>query len=160
MSQEVVYLRLRTHPKMLIGPALFTIAVAAMVITVTNMAPATVGPANVDLWMWLLFAVVAVIAMVPVTVRWWFTTFTVTSRAVRSRSGIIWRSHVDLPINRISQVNAEQGLLDRIFGCGTLNLADPSPESGIQMVDVPHVDRVQRLIDDLVSGNEPEPDGT
>ncbi len=46
-------------------------------------------------------------------------------------------------MNRISDISYEKGLIDRIFGCGTLIVSDASEQGLVQLKDIPHVEQAQ-----------------
>ena len=59
---------------------------------------------------WLLFAVIAR----------YTSEFVVTSRRVIIKTGFISRQAFDISLNKIEGIIIEQGMLDRILGCGTV----------------------------------------
>ena len=61
-------------------------------------------------------------------VTWVTTTYTFTDRRFIQRTGFIAREGRTIPLNRISGVDFEIGLIDRIFGCGTLVVTDASEQ--------------------------------
>ena len=60
---------------------------------------------------------------------WLTTTYTFTNRRLIKRSGSHQAKH-DIPLNRISDVDYEKGLIDRMLGCGTLVVSDASEQGG------------------------------
>ena len=53
-----------------------------------------------------------------------------------------------IPLNRISGVDFEIGLIDRLFGCGTLVVSDASEQGRVELHDIPHVEEVQLKVAD------------
>lgn len=142
---ERVVVSTRTHPKALIGPVLVLIAVVVALIVVGNWAGSlrdglatTVGVAC---------GVVAAVVLVAFTLlpllRWLNTTYTFTNRRFISRSGIIAKEGRTIPLNRISGVDFEIGVVDRMFGCGTLVVSDASAGGSVRLSDIPRVEQVQ-----------------
>ena len=41
-------------------------------------------------------------------------------------------------MNRISDISYEKGLIDRMFGCGTLVVSDASEQGLVPLKDIPH----------------------
>jgi len=80
--------------------------------------------------------------------RWLQTTYTFTSRRLITRTGILTRRGHDIPMNRISDVSYEKGLVDRIFGCGTLVVSDASELGRVELRDIPHIEQVQLSVSD------------
>ncbi|MBV9831858.1 MAG: PH domain-containing protein, partial [Marmoricola sp.] len=54
----------------------------------------------------------------------------------------------DIPLNRISDIAYEKGLVDRMFGCGTLVISDASEEGRVRLDDIPRVEQVQLTVSD------------
>ena len=64
-------------------------------------------------------------------------------------------------MNRISDIEYEKGLVDRIFGCGTLVVSDASEQGRVQLHDIPDVEQAQlRVSDELFHGAHRSDDGT
>jgi uncharacterized membrane protein YdbT with pleckstrin-like domain len=77
---------------------------------------------------------------------WATTTYTFTNRRFMKRSGFIAKEGRTIPLNRISGVDFEIGIIDRLFGCGTLVVTDASEHGNVLLDDVPRVEEVQRTI--------------
>jgi uncharacterized membrane protein YdbT with pleckstrin-like domain len=165
---ERVVVSTRTHAKALIGPFL----VLLVVVFVTAFLAAQVN-GNVDddsarttlgIVVGLVAAVVVVWWVVRPFVRWWTTTYTFTNRRFIERSGFIAKEGRTIPLNRISGVDFEIGVVDRLFGCGTLVVSDASEQGRVPLSDIPHVEEVQKLVADelhrLTERDRPSDDGT
>ena len=81
-------------------------------------------------------------------VAWATTTYTFTNRRFIKRSGLIGKEGRTIPLNRISGVDFEFGVIDRIFGCGTLVVSDASEQGRVELEDVPRVEEVQLKVAD------------
>jgi len=135
---EHVVVSTRTHPKVLILPLLVLIVAAALVIWLASVTSGILV---------ILGAVVAAAA-----VFWWFvrpfvewatTSYTFTNRRFIKRGGLIAKEGRTIPLNRISGVDFEMGVIDRIFGCGTLVVSDASTDGRVELSDIPSVEQVQ-----------------
>jgi uncharacterized membrane protein YdbT with pleckstrin-like domain len=96
-------------------------------------------------------------------VDWLTSTYTITNRRLITREGLIARKGHDIPLMRISDVAFDQGILDRMLGCGTLVISDASTHGSVRLDDIPRVESVQRRLTDLLSGLHDAPrtdDGT
>lgn len=90
------------------------------------------------------------LAVVGIAVlRWWTSRYVITNKVVRSRTGILTRKIDEIHIARVSQISIEAGLIDRVFGCGTLKLYDASNTLGLTFKDVPKVYDAKRIVDEL-----------
>lgn len=142
---EEVVVSTRTHAKALVLPG--ALVVAAVVLVAWSFAYD--GSGNDGLgrsllgWAMRIVALVAVLAAVPPFLRWWFTTYTFTTRRFIKRSGFIAKEGRTIPLNRISGVDFEMGVVDRIFGCGTLVVSDASTGGRVELSDIPRVEEVQ-----------------
>ena len=74
---------------------------------------------------------------------WLTTTYTFTNRRFIKRSGLIAKEGRTIPLNRISGVDFEIGVIDRLFGCGTLIVSDASTNGRVLLDDIPQVEQVQ-----------------
>jgi uncharacterized membrane protein YdbT with pleckstrin-like domain len=77
---------------------------------------------------------------------WFFDSYTFTDRRFIQRSGIIAKEGRTIPLNRISGVDFEMGVVDRLFGCGTLVVSDASELGRVELHDIPHVEQVQKQV--------------
>ena len=144
---EQVVLSVRTHPKELIGPSALLILVVAGVITAAVLQPESSVVGLVD----AVVAVPVVIVWVIIPfLRWMTSTYTVTSRRLITRQGIITRTGRDIPLFRINDIAYEKHLLDRILGCGTLVISDATEKAGVVLPDVPNVEQVHLQITELL----------
>ena len=87
--------------------------------------------------------------------RWRTTTYTITTRRLITRSGILNKIGKDLPLNRINEVSSERSLTDRMFRCGTLNVQTAADDGTIVLVDVPDVEQVRREMTELLPAARP-----
>lgn len=102
-----------------------------------------VGVVALVLLVWLVFA--------PF-VQWRTTHFIVTTDRVIAREGVIKRTGIDIPMGRINSVRFEHGLVDRIFGCGTL-IIESASEEPLTFDDIPSVEKVHTYIYRQVNDN-------
>jgi membrane protein YdbS with pleckstrin-like domain len=148
---EHVVVSTRTHVKALLLPAVLLIVVAA----VAGYATSFTGRAGnaqplLTAVIWLLALVVAWPLVLRPFLRWLTTTYTVTTRRLITRTGILSRHGHDIPVPRISDVAYEHGLVDRLLGCGTLVISDASEQGRVRLPDIPHVEQVHLQISDLL----------
>ena len=151
-DDEHVVVHTREHPKALILPLLVLVVSLAAGVAAQSLLSGGVGSV----------ASVAVWVVRPLV--WWATsTYTFTNRRFIARSGFIAKSGRTIPLNRISGVDFEIGVVDRAFGCGTLVVSDASEEGRVELHDIPHVEEVQlKVADELhrLAGRRGSDDGT
>ncbi|HET8959279.1 PH domain-containing protein [Nocardioides sp.] len=139
---EHVVVTTRTHPKVLMLPVLIlvlTLGVAAFVQRSGSGGLADVMHTGV----WVVAAIVILIWVVRPVIAWATTSYTFTNRRFIKRSGLIGKEGRTIPLNRISGVDFEIGIIDRLFGCGTLVVSDASEQGRVELEDVPRVEEVQ-----------------
>lgn len=140
---ENVVVHLRTHPKALIRPAIVTILLAVVVGWIATIAPDGTSGTVVGVVVGVVAVVILILWVVRPVIDWLTTTYTFTNRRFIKRSGFVSREGRTIPLNRISGVDFEIGVIDRIFGCGTLVVSDASTEGTVPLHDVPNVEEVQ-----------------
>ena len=143
---ESVVISTRTHPKVLFGALLGLIVTLA----VAGYADRKVDNGIASLVVWILAALVLVWFVVRPLVIWLTASYTITDRRLITRMGVITRRGHDIPLARVSDVAYELGLVDRMFGCGTLIISDASTHGTVRLVDIPHVEDVQRRLNQLL----------
>lgn len=156
---EHVVISTRTHPKALIGPALILLVAVAAVLFVSTLTDSTVAGAVAG----AVAAGIVVWWVLRPFIDWLTTTYTFTNRRFIKRSGLIAKEGRTIPLNRISGVDFEIGVIDRIFGCGTLIVSDASTNGRVLLDDIPRVEQVQLKVAEelhsLASGDRAD-DGT
>jgi uncharacterized membrane protein YdbT with pleckstrin-like domain len=143
---EHVVVSTRTHPKALIGPTLVLVVLVAAVLWLGTLTDST----GLGVAAGVVAALVAVWSVVRPFLDWLTTTYTFTNRRFIKRSGLIAKEGRTIPLNRISGVDFEIGVVDRVFGCGTLIVSDASTNGRVLLDDIPQVEQVQlRVAEEL-----------
>ena len=149
-QDEHLVLLLHPHWKTLIRP----FAVAVLVIAIALIAEVLIPSNSAAAVERLVVAAVAILAVmlwliVPV-LRWRTTTYELTTRRLRVRSGIATRRGRDIPLARINDVSFEKGLLDRLLGSGRLVVESAGEHGQILLNDIPRVEFTQATLFRLV----------
>ncbi|MEI2810719.1 MAG: PH domain-containing protein [Nocardioides sp.] len=153
---ERVIVDTRTHPKALVWPSLALLVILAAAGWLTGIVPAGIAT-------WILWGVAAVAIIwlfVAPLLSWLNSTYTLTSRRLITRNGVLTRRGHDIPLARVSDVAFEHGLLDRMLGCGTLIISDASTNGTVRLVDIPKVEDAQRQINAILDDLHGHHDGT
>jgi uncharacterized membrane protein YdbT with pleckstrin-like domain len=143
---ESVVVDTRTHPKALLVPGI--VLVLALVVAI--FLDRKIGNGVVSLLVWIVALVVIVWWVLRPFLDWLTSTYTVTSKRLITREGILSRKGHDIPLMRISDVAFDQGIVDRMLGCGTLVVSDASTHGSVRLHDIPRVEAVQRTLSDLL----------
>jgi uncharacterized membrane protein YdbT with pleckstrin-like domain len=161
-GEEVVSL-VHPHWKVMIRPVALAVLIVAVVLVAIVMIPfGKAAPAA-----GLILGAVAIVGvmwslMIPL-LRWWTTTYELTTRRLRVRTGIIARRGKDIPLSRVSDVSYEAGILDRILGSGTLVVEAPGEHGEERLTQIPRVVYLQSMLFQLIEEERrrvAQPEGT
>lgn len=154
-GEHIVY-STRTHVKALLLPAVVLIIIAGLAGYLTSVAGNADDSATI--WrvvIWVIAGALIVYFCVKPFLHWLLTTYTFTNRRLITRTGILTRRGHDVPLNRVSDVSYEKGLVDRIFGCGTLVVSDASEHGRVELRDIPQIEQVQLAVsEELHQGSD------
>ena len=82
--------------------------------------------------------------------RWSRTYFVVTSQRVIFREGVLARRGVEIPLERVNNVNFAQSVMERMLGAGDL-LIESASEVGQQLFgDIRNPEQVQNMIHEAI----------
>jgi uncharacterized membrane protein YdbT with pleckstrin-like domain len=143
---ESVVVDTRTHPKAVVLPGVVLLVTLVVAIYLDR----KVGNGVVSLVVWILALAVVVWWVLRPVLDWLTATYTITNRRLITREGLLARRGHDIPLVRISDVAFDQGVLDRMLGCGTLVISDASTHGSVRLHDIPQVEGVQRTLTDLL----------
>jgi uncharacterized membrane protein YdbT with pleckstrin-like domain len=143
---ESIVVDTRTHPKALLFPLFALVLLLAVGVFVQRAI-------DQEVITWIVWALV-VAAIVWFVLRpaliWLTATYTITTRRLITRHGVITRKGHDIPLTRVSDVAYERDLIDRMLGCGTLVISDASTHGQVALPDIPHIEETQRKLNDLL----------
>jgi uncharacterized membrane protein YdbT with pleckstrin-like domain len=139
-SGEDIVLDVHPHWLFFAEPALASLG---LLIVVLIAAGAGVGT--------LAYIALILLALTLIWGLWRFVTwrtmhFVITNDRLIYRSGVFAKRGIQIPLERVNNVNFKQGVLERIVGAGDL-LVESAGEDGQQrFTDVRHPDQIQNLI--------------
>jgi uncharacterized membrane protein YdbT with pleckstrin-like domain len=141
---ENVALDLRPHwwyfsKHILTGIPLLIVAIIVFQIdddTIKSVAGAVVGVVAIAWGIWLLLKFIS----------WTRTYFVVTDQRVVYRTGVIARHGVEIPLERINNLNFHQRLFERMIGAGDLEIQSAGDQGTTLFENVRHPDGVQQEI--------------
>jgi uncharacterized membrane protein YdbT with pleckstrin-like domain len=93
---------------------------------------------------WALFAIAWAGWLVLKYFEWNFTHFVVTSDRVIYRTGVLSKRGVEIPMERINNINFHQGMFERVIGAGDLDIESAGKDGQSHFDDVWHPDGVQQ----------------
>ena len=105
-----------------------------------------------DYWAALLvaYAVWVVIKFLD----WRFTQFVLTSERVIFRTGVLAKRGVEIPLQRINNINFAQSIWERVIGAGDLEIESAGRDGQSVFDNVRHPDGVQQEIYRMMETNE------
>ncbi len=145
---ETVIVDTRTHWKAILWPAILLVITVAVAIYLTTL----VGNKYFTWVVWIIAVAILVVWSVKPFLEWLTATYTITTKRLITREGLIARRGHDIPLLRISDVAYDMGPIDRVLGCGTLVISDASTHGSVKLHDIPDVEQVQHQLMDLLGG--------
>jgi membrane protein YdbS with pleckstrin-like domain len=145
---ESVIIDTRTHWKAVIWPAIVLVAVLVIAGYLIQLASN-----KYVTWILVILGLVALaVWSIKPFLDWLTATYTITTKRLITREGLISRRGHDIPLLRISDVAYDMGPLDRLLGCGTLVISDASTHGQVELHDIPDVETTQHRLMDLLGG--------
>jgi uncharacterized membrane protein YdbT with pleckstrin-like domain len=151
-ADEESVLQLHPHWKVLVRPVLVAIliVIAALVIVVIIPSGTYAGIER------LVVGAVALLALmlwlIAPVLRWQTTSYELTTRRLRMRTGVLTRHGRDIPLARVNDVSFQKGVLDRLLDTGRLVVESAAEHGQIILTEIPHVEQVHstlfRLVED------------
>jgi uncharacterized membrane protein YdbT with pleckstrin-like domain len=139
-ADEELILNLRPHWWQLATPV--AIAVGGLIVFVL------VAQLGVDALNWV-FGLVFVGTLVNLAVKYaqWTTTyFVLTSERLITRKGLVSKLGVEIPLDRINNVNFEQGMFERLIHAGDLLIESAGERGQSKLTNVRQPDAVQNAV--------------
>lgn len=96
-----------------------------------------------------LFGATAIVSLIWLAVRWlaWRTThFVITSDRLIARKGIIAKSGIEIPLERVNNVSFNQSIFERVIKAGDLLIESGGEDGQQRFTDILRPDEVQNLI--------------
>ncbi|MFM2073499.1 MAG: hypothetical protein RLZZ623_3763 [Actinomycetota bacterium] len=94
----------------------------------------------------LALIVVSALWLVGRYMKWMTTHFVITSHRLIFRSGVMAKAGIEIPLERVNNVNFHQSIFERLLGAGDLLIESGGEDGQSRFADIRHPDRVQRLI--------------
>ena len=137
---ETIVTSFRPHWKLLFIPFLWFVGLSIAMILVA---------VNLDVLVWVVVAVLAgflVFFVVRPVVNWWTTRYVLTTERLITRTGLIAKSGVEIPLERITNVNFNQTVVERLLGAGDLLIESAGSAGQSKFRDIPHPDEFQATL--------------
>ncbi len=147
-SYETVRLDLRPHWWYLAPPV--SSVVGAIIFGIFALSNGN----DVLKWVALALLVVCALWLVGRYFKWVTTNFVITTDRVIFRQGIVAKQGVQIPLERVNNVNFHQSIFERMIGAGDLLIESGGEDGQQRFTDIKHPDKVTNLIHEAMEGNE------
>jgi uncharacterized membrane protein YdbT with pleckstrin-like domain len=105
-------------------------------------------------WIVLVLIVVCALWLIKRYLWWATTNFVITSDRVIYRTGVVAKSGIEIPIERVNNVIFNQTVFERLLGAGDLMIESGGEAGQQRFKDIRHPERVQNLIHAQMEVNE------
>ena len=79
-------------------------------------------------------------------IDWWWTRYVLTDERLITRTGLIAKSGIEIPLERITNVNFSQTVIERVLGAGDLLIESAGSTGQSKFSNIPHPDEFQALL--------------
>lgn len=97
-------------------------------------------------WLVVISIFVAIAWLVVRYLTWSTTHFVITNDRVIFRAGVLAKSGIEIPLERVNTVHFNQSIFERIVGAGDLVVESGAEDGQQRFTDIRHPDAVQREI--------------
>jgi membrane protein YdbS with pleckstrin-like domain len=102
----------------------------------------------------LVLIVLCVLWLVVRYLKWGTTNFVITSDRLIFRHGVLAKAGIEIPLERVNNVNFSQSIFERVIGAGDLLIESGGEDGRSRFTDIRHPERVQNLIHAQMEVNE------
>lgn len=97
-------------------------------------------------WIIIILLVAGALWLVGRYLKWISTHFVITSQRLIFRQGILAKHGIEIPLERVNNVNFHQSIFERMLGAGDLLIESGGEDGQQRFTDIRHPDDVQNLI--------------
>jgi membrane protein YdbS with pleckstrin-like domain len=102
----------------------------------------------------LALLVITAVWLVVRYLKWLTTNFVITSDRLIFRQGVLRKEGIQIPLERVNNVNFAQSIFERMIGAGDLLIESGGEDGQQRFTDIKHPDKVTNLIHESMEGNE------
>lgn len=142
-DDEDIVVAFRQHWKLLAVPFAWFIGVLIVLVVIFLWLPVGGGfELAIDL---LVLAAFGWFVVRPV-VDWWMTRYVLTTERLITRKGLIARSGIEIPLERITNVNFSQSFWERFLGAGDLLVESAGSTGQSRFANIPRPDQFASVL--------------
>ncbi|MDJ0791313.1 MAG: PH domain-containing protein [Acidimicrobiia bacterium] len=139
-NDEEIISSFRPHWKLLFIPALWFIGLSVLIVLLgvyLDWVGWVINLALLGLMIWLV---------VRPLIDWYWTRYVLTTERLITRSGLIAKQGVEIPLENITNVNFSQTVIERVLGAGDLLIESAGTTGQSEFENIPHPDEFQALL--------------
>ncbi len=137
-DDEDIVLAFRQHWKLLAVPFAWFVGVLIVLVVIFQWLP--VGGVFELILDLLVLAAFGWFVVRPV-VDWWMTRYVLTTERLITRKGLIAQSGIEIPLERITNVNFSQSFWERFLGAGDLLVESAGTTGQSRFANIPRPDQ-------------------
>ena len=145
-ANETVALDMHPHWWFFAEPALSLLGAIILGIIVAAKTDGDGAGRTILVYVVIALMVVAALWLIGRYLKWITTNFVITSNRLIFRQGVIGKSGIEIPLERVNNVNFNQSVFERILGAGDLLIESGGEDGQSRFTDIRHPDKVQNLI--------------
>ena len=97
-------------------------------------------------WLVVIAIVLSAIWLIVRYLKWVTTNFVITNDRIIFRQGVVAKSGIEIPLDRVNNVNFNQSIFERLLGAGDLLIESGGEDGQQRFTDVRKPQNVQNLI--------------
>jgi uncharacterized membrane protein YdbT with pleckstrin-like domain len=142
-DDEEIVLSFRQHWKLLVIPIIWFIGMLIVVFVIYQWIP---GGRTVDIILTLIVLGGFAWFVVRPVVSWLVTRYVLTTERLMTRTGLIAQSGIEIPLERITNVNFSQSFFERFLGAGDLLVESAGTTGQSRFANIPRPDQFASVL--------------
>lgn len=142
-DDEEIVLSFRQHWKLLVIPIIWFIGMLIVVFVIYQWIP---GGSTVDIILTLIVLGGFAWFVVRPVVSWLVTRYVLTTERLMTRTGLIAQSGIEIPLERITNVNFNQSFFERFLGAGDLLVESAGTTGQSRFANIPRPDQFASVL--------------
>jgi uncharacterized membrane protein YdbT with pleckstrin-like domain len=142
-DDEKIVLSFRQHWKLLVIPIAWFIGMLIVLFVIYQWIP---GGRTVDLILTLIVLGGFAWLVVRPVVSWLVTRYVLTTERLMTRTGLIAQSGIEIPLERITNVNFNQSVFERFLGAGDLLVESAGTTGQSRFANIPRPDQFASVL--------------
>lgn len=142
-SGEKVVREFRPHWRLLAFPFLAGLASIVLIVVTWTLAP------DNSIFDWFVTAVAAICLVwygLWRFIKWWFTLYVLTTERLITRSGVVARRGLEIPLENINDIKFSQNIVERLLKSGDLLIESAGEQGQSRFSDIPQPEEFQSLL--------------